>query len=504
MSEHQGSLQPNSVRFRKWSKYLILSLPIIISFFQIRILDNDFYFLYSMGKYIVNHGFPYTDVLSMHSNMKIVVQQWLSSIIFYFIYNLLGKFGVIALVYISNICICILTYRYISLVTNNTTIAAVLSAVIDLVLFDPFMVTRPQIFTYVILLLEIILLERHARTKSIKYLFALPVLSLLLINLPAAMWPMLFIFMLPYVAGSIPVHFESYKNDPSGNLLALLAAMAVSIVLGFLNPYGPDNMLYLTTSYGHDSFEIIAEMKAPSLSMMEGKALYALLAVICILAFFIKKRQFSVRFFLLFAGTLLLGMMQIKGIPYFLLFGVPASSYLLKDLNTETLTKPFKKYLTKRVNILLIVFLAVSLGYICESRFFQTLDIKESQDIRFYHLNNIIEILNDSDEPVILYTNFNNGQYLEFNGYHPYIDGRAEVFTVDNNKRYDYFDEYYLIYNSGIYYRDFIDKYQFNYLIINNDIDSYLYLSLIHDDDFEIVYSGSDILLFKSITQDLE
>ena len=123
MSEHQGSLQPNSVRFRKWSKYLILSLPIIISFFQIRILDNDFYFLYSMGKYIVNHGFPYTDVLSMHSNMKIVVQQWLSSVIFYFVYNLLGKFGVIALVYISNICICILTYRYISLVTNNTTIA---------------------------------------------------------------------------------------------------------------------------------------------------------------------------------------------------------------------------------------------------------------------------------------------------------------------------------------------------------------------------------------------
>ena len=98
----------NSKEMPLWCKILFLSLPIIISFFQIRTLDNDFFFLYKMGEYIVHRGFPYTDVLSMHSSMKIVVQQWLSAVIYYFSYNTFGQFGVIGLVYICNTGIVIL------------------------------------------------------------------------------------------------------------------------------------------------------------------------------------------------------------------------------------------------------------------------------------------------------------------------------------------------------------------------------------------------------------
>ena len=50
--------------------------------------------------------------------------------------------------------------------------------------------------------------------------------------------------------------------------------------------------------------------------------------------------------------------------------------------------------------------------------------------------------------------------------------------------------------HGGIYYREFIDKYQFNYLSVSRGMDSHMYQSLIHDEDFEVVYDSDDVVLF--------
>lgn len=496
MTDRQSKLQTNTFKLPLWGKILILALPVIISFFQLRILDNDFYFLYPTGEYIVNNGFPHADFLSMHSSMNLVVQQWLSSVIFYFSYSIFGEFGVMALLYLCYAGICVLTYRFISLITGNDIIAAVVSVLVNILVFDPFMVTRPQMFTYLILLAGVCLLEKHVKTKSIKYLAGLPVLSVLLINLHAAMWPMLMVFMLPYLVSAIPLKTGPENNFSSGNLLGILAAMAASTLVGIINPYGLDNMLYLLTSYGRGSFELISEMGPADLSTPEGLTFFALFAVVLLIALFYKKRLLSARFLLLFAGTFVLGLKQIKGIPYFLLIGFPASTYLISGFDFGSITAKLKNTVTKTVKVLLVIFFCCALVYICEARYFQTGDIRQSKMEHYDHLNDVVTILNNSSSPVVLYANFNDGQYLEFNGFHPYIDGRAEVFYADNNNEYDYFDEYLCLYNGGFYYRDFIDKYRFNYLIIDKELDSYVYLSMLHDDDFGMLYDSSDISLF--------
>lgn len=496
MTENTISIQANTDKLSKRVKAIILALPIIISFFQVRVLDCDFYFLYSIGDYIVHHGFPFTDVLSMHSSMRIVVQQWLSSVIFYYVYTFLGKYGVISLVYICNTVICYFTYRITVLISKNDVIAVAVAALTNFFVFDAFMVTRPQIFTYTILMVEIYLLEMHVQTKKSKYLIGIPVLSLLLINLHAAMWLMLFVFMLPYLLSAIPVKIENFKKEAQGNFLYLIAVAAVSGVAGLLNPYGIDNMLYLFSSYGEDSFTIIMEMKPTSLHGSEGNLLFITLGITIVILCFIRKKVPTIRFFLLFFGTLVLGLLQLKGIPYFMLFGVPAFTYVLRDLSILNLAKPIKKIMTKTAKVLSIIFFSICFIYVCEARFFITNDIKLFQEDHLSHLDDAIEILDKVEGPVILYTNFNDGQYLEFNGYHPYIDGRAEVFLKSNNKEYDYFYEYASMFDGGIYYRDFIDKYDFNYLIIHSNTDCTLYNALIHDEDFEIVYWSYDVNLF--------
>lgn len=495
----------NSKEMPLWYKILFLSLPIIISFFQVRILDSDFYFLYKIGEYIVHRGFPYTDILSMHSGMKIVVQQWLSAVLYYFAYNTFGQYGVIGLVYICNTGIVILTYRFISMITKNDMISLLFTGLINFFIFDPFIVTRPQVFTYLILLATVCLLEKHVLTKKSVYLIGVPVLSLLLINLHAAMWPMLLVFMLPYIVDSIPLKVEKYKKEPNGNCLYILAAFAVSIVMGLINPYGIENMLYLTKSYGHGSFNLILEMKPTSLTATEGIMFFVAIAITAVITLFIKKRAVTARFFLLYCGTLLIGLMQVKGIPYFFLFGLPAFMYMIKDFELSSVTKYTQKIVTNRIKVLLKIFFASAFVFLCVSRLNTTREANLSMQVHRYDLDRCIEIINQSEDPMIfLYTNFNDGQYLEFNGFRPYIDGRAEIFLAENNHYYDVFEEYYCLFNGGIYYKDFLNKYHFNYIILDKDIDSYMYECVLRDTDYEQLYDSYDITLFRKTNWTLD
>lgn len=504
MSDNAISTKPALKKNGKLPVIIIVLIPFIISFFQLRIIDNDFYFLYSTGEYIVKNGFPFTDMLSMHSSMKIIVQQWLSSVLFYYVYLYLGKYGVFALLYICYGAICYLTYSLSKLISNNPIVSAFVTAITNFLVFDPFLVTRPQMFTYVILLLEVYLLEKHVQTKKVNYLFAIPVLSLLLVNMHGAMWAMLLVFMLPYLVSAVFFKTKNFTLEAQGNLLALIATFAGSIVIGLLNPYSWEAMIYLTSSYGQRSLSIISEMHSTSLDSNEGLTFFIVFGVTGLIVCFIKKRQFARRFFLLYAGTLLLALLQIKGIPYFYLFGIPAFTYMIKDFNPGMLKKYLKDYDKKKYKVLSGIFLSLCLVYVCEARLFTTQELNESREDHYNRLDEVVAILDKSEEPVVLYTNFNDGQYLEFKGYHPFIDGRAELFLYKNNKEYDYFTEYSSLRSAGYYYQDFIDKYEFNYLIVSKASDSYLYFSLIHDKEYELVYYSFDVNLFVKKTAENE
>ena len=480
----------------KWLKYIILLFPFVIACFQLRTLDNDFYFLYPTGEYILKNGFHHTDFLSMHTDMKLVLQQWLSTVVFYLTYSRLGMIGLSVLLYICYALICFLAYKTIRLITKNELVAAVLSAVIDILIFNPFIVTRPQIFTYVILILDIWLLEKHVQTKKHKYLAGIPLLSLAQINLHASMWPMIFVFMLPYIANAIPVKIKSFKFEAEGSLLGLFAALAAGALVGFINPYGLDNVIYLTSSYGQNKLsETIAEMQPSSIGMHYGKIMIILAILLGVVGFFIKGKKFSVRFFCLFIGTLMLGLMHLKGIPYFFIFGVIAFSYVLKDIEVKIPDK-LKDKITRRTEILAAVILLLITASVSAYNLIRSLEAVPGKKVHYEHLDKVIEILDKSDEPVVLYANFNDGQYLEYKGYHPYIDGRAELFLFQNNEDYEYIGEYYDLRSAHMYYRDFTDRYGFNYLILGESSDRYLLESLLHDDDFELVYEQGRVLLF--------
>lgn len=479
-----------------WLKYIVLFFPFVVACFQLRHLDNDFFFLYPTGEYILNHGFPHTDFLSMHSNMKIVVQQWLSSVIFYLSYSKLGKIGLFALLYASFAGICFFTYRLNILISKNELIAVFMSTISSTIIFAPLIVTRPQTFTYLLLLIELYLLEKHVQTKKIRYLIGLPLISLAIINLHASMWSMMFIFMLPFIAGAIPVHYRAIKHEAEGNLLYLLLSMALSAAAGFINPYGMENVFYLFSSYGDTKLnDTIAEMLPTNITTTYGKILIGILLLMGIAVFFFKKNAFSVRHFCLFFGTLILGFLHRKGTPYFFIFGMSAFTYAIKDFELK-LPEKLTSRITKTAKVLIAAILIITTGFTCGNSLLKSIDSNRGFWSHYKDLDAIIAILKESEEPVILYANFNDGQYFEYNGFHPYIDGRAELFLEQNNKEFDYYGEWCDLRSAKVYYRDFLDKYGFNYVVLGEATDRYLFASIIRDDDFEIKYQNGSTYLF--------
>ena len=483
-----------SNKFPRWLLVILLLIPIFIACFQTRILDNDFYFLYPTGEYIVKNGFPHTDFLSMHTNMEITVQQWLSSVFFYYVYSLFGKYGVISLIYICYAVINYLLYRLSLLITRNELLSVLITWLSGFFLFFHYMVSRPHIFTYIVILLEVYLLEKYIQTNKKAFLAGLPLLSMIQINLHASMWPMLFVFMAPFIISASLSFSKQLKKYACGSLLPLLIAMIISIIAGFINPYGLTNMLYMTSTAGHEHVNLIREMNSTSTETLYGFVFFALLLAMGIIAFAKREKTFAMRYFLLFAGTLFIALKHYKGIPYFLLMGIPSFGYMLSDINFS-LSSPFKK--TRRNTILIAALLTVSLASICIQLFNYSKIVNHLYLDRYEQLDRVIEILDQNNGEKTLFTDFDDSQYFEFHGYPAFVDGRTELFLKKNNGECDYFEEYYDFVKGKTYYKDFINKYGFNYFVFNKEKGQNTYLPLMHDEEFEIIFESENVYLIK-------
>ena len=115
----------------------------------------------------------------MHSNMDLVVQQWLSDIIFYKLYSAFGVIGLSLIVIVMYIAFSLLLYKFCTMMTNRRLVTTLVTLIANAYMIALCMVPRPQIFTYCIILIELIMLESYVRSGNFKYLIVLPFLSVL-------------------------------------------------------------------------------------------------------------------------------------------------------------------------------------------------------------------------------------------------------------------------------------------------------------------------------------
>lgn len=508
--------------------------------------DNDGWFLLNSGRYVENYGIPHTEPFTIHQGFHFVMQQWLFALGLWKIYEINQMQGMLLFNWIMGAVFIFVFYKLLQLVDLHNTAVSRIMTIGATALMSVYFTQRPQIASSLIFLIEIYVLEylkeKERPPWTIYGLFF--ILSALLINLHAAMWPMLSVFVLPYLAESIfgariPwfTHIFLWKWKYTALLWVPI------LIAGFLNPYGIESMTYAFHSYGYEEINaLITEMRPLSLGSNSYSSI--ILSIILILTVIYARNPLPLHWILLFAGTAFMALLAVRSVFLFLIAGLFPLAFILHRSSfkkAESKATTWKR--TWPMVILMSLAATVGLLFILEkytippdklgllitiicfllllSLFYAYILWKErtrQNEIRanarnlfftlvllllaplfyLYHdiplvnpaLKKSIEVIQEdaADRPISLWTGYNEGPYAEFHGFPCYIDARAEVFLPKSNHKKDVFKEYVSLKDGLLDYHDFMKHYHFTHLLTTTKDPLYTYLK--NDKDYVLLWDS--------------
>ena len=478
-------------------------IVLLIAFFPIiHTLDADGYFILREGRNIVESGIQFTNTGFIIPGTATVVQQWLWAAGVFMVQSMSGDTGLKLLLLSIYLIDNILFYQIARCKGCNSFYSGIFTIIFALFMFT-FINIRPTLITVMFLMFEIGMLDEFQITKDEFKMWTFPVImfliSICLINIHAALWPMVLVFMLPYV---VPPMFtkifpfeKKEKLDKKKKIILLVAVIAV-IVGGFINPYGIEGMMYLYNSYNPMLNSLgIRELASPSMTGYTGILLTASMLICAYYTFIWKAYHRTVPAYAayLLAGCLIMTILHQKNL-FLVAFAFPMYMAEIfagrKDRTIEKLkTNKIAGILAvviEAVCVLCLIVPAVQTAYPETER-----DVTPVQAVAW-----LDDHINDLYKPTTkIYTDFNTGAYVEYKGYKGFMDARPELYFKSINKKADYIKDYQRFSASKKDYESVMNKYKFDYLIVypETKLDTYLQ----NDEKAELVDESSSNKLYK-------
>lgn len=465
----------------------VFLFPIILTLIFASNVNNDIWFQLAEGKYIAKDGFFAVDPLTMHEGLNMTVQIPFYALITHYVYSLFGMLGIYVAMLLVVFLITLLIYRFCMLLSDKNVNVSLLITLItsSMMSFYGLFVTRPQMFSYVFFISTLYILEFYIKTKNKKCLFFLPIISLLQINFHASLWWLLIIVMAVYLVDGFKnkkLHLEGYEKKP---LVIALIGMAIA---GFINPYGYKAILYLLNSFNAFPIkEIVGEMMPLPLLSDQGLIVWGFVFGIILIYIFGNRQRIRMRHLMLFFGFLALGIDAQRGLAQFFLVMITPLALMFKDASFEKFGSAKMRRAISIWSGILVLYLIFVIGFVK----LPTAGEPKSQFLRqaFQVIDDDVAASGKDRSQIKIYTGYGDGAYFEFKGYKPYIDPRAEVFLKKNNGKEDILLEWYEMTRGYTKIKDFLDKYDFDYLLVRNDS---AILTGLEDERYELIYRAGD------------
>ena len=474
----------------QWIIALLLIMAVIGILFKMLTLhfNGDNYFMFAHARVLLDKGFVNTDPLSMHTDFKFAMTQWLYALIIYLLKINIGNNAVIIFQYIIFFLISLVFYNIAKFFITDSCNRLLIVTAVMIRFFISYCNVRPYFVTILLCLTEIYVLERFFQSGNKKILVILPLLSIAAINFHNTMWVSLFLVLACYVAEEL---FKAFKEQKTEEVCMLIVIGLISLLCGLINPYGLEYITYIFSSmvalkpfYGYID-ELIGSVRCISFYSVVIADAAAIL-----LLYRFKKKLMPIRHLLLMGGFFIMGLMaQRNNILYYSLgqIGFLYAAGFLKPLFDGEGAYKRKRFTQVAIRAVLIVFALTALFCVNPK------DHLES--CQFDACDYFVE--NDVSKDAKIFDFFNYGGYLEYLGFHPYMDPRAEMFGKEINKVKDVASEYINQYYSSDAdeFKSFVTEYGFEYLIFSNGSTTLkekaeqtnLYKE-IYTDDYSIIY----------------
>ena len=478
--------------------YIIFALFIIfITAVSVRrVMQNDIFFTIATGREMLANGYDNMDHLTWHEGLSFYKLRWAFDIIMTLLYNVTGFTGI----YIFVIIIAVLTMLslfYILIKQKNNKVLAFIATICSSLIMAGIgtFTARAQIMSYLFLLLEVFFIERLLLTNKKRYYIYLFLISVLLVNFHASVWPVSIILVMPFLAEAILNKIIKKKKNikleiENLNIKPLIITIILLFIGSFLSPIGVYTYIYMFKVMGTISSEFIAELQPTNLLTSLGMCSMLVVYTIIALA---TKAKIKVRDLLLFFGLFIMAALAVRNQSFFYIIGFIPLTRIVNDFfetyDNEHLLEKLTSKLNK--NSLLAILAICILIFMIPAIIQRTME--EYVDKKAYPVDATEYILNNLDyENMRIYDHFNFGSYLEFKGIKTFIDSRCEVYCKEFNN-VDILEDWLNVINCTKHYDEIFEKYNIDYAIVYNTekINTYLskdenYTKLYEDDYFSI------------------
>lgn len=313
----------------------ILGIALLFASFKLP-LDPDLFWHLRAGKDILRIGIPYVDWYSHtmssffwidHEYGQQVLMTWL---------NNLGGFKALAIAYTALIAFTLSVALRWSTYKKLPWTWSLVGGVVIALASRSFIGTRPQMFTYLFILVTLGLVRRGLATHKLRWFVLIPVLFAIWANLHASFLAGFIILLTLLTTESIKVAMGKTallgQRTSIRSLGWLAIAGLVAVPATFLNPYRWNIWLEpyrtLTDKALHDN---IVEWFGVQPYNTTGMILFGAV-VLLVLAIVIRQNRADLSDVALSMGFFVAAVMAVRNIPIFLLFSVPLALESLRTL----------------------------------------------------------------------------------------------------------------------------------------------------------------------------
>ena len=482
---------------------IIVVLLICIAFTSKR-FENDTFYTIKVGESILKHGIDMKDHFSWHK-LPYTYPHWLFDIITYKIY----QFGKLRGLYIFTILFYTLTgisFYLINLKRNKSYFVSLLFSIMAIIMTARFAVARAQLVTYFFFLLEIYSIEQLLSTGKKRYGIILFILCLLIANVHAAVWPMYFVLMLPYLFEEfIGLISSKIKNKPklgvfqdklvikrNKNIKYLLIVFGVSLFIGLLTPIGFTPYTYFIKIMQGNTTEYIEEHKP--LILVNNLFVVGYLFIMLIPLIFTKVK-IRLSDLAMMGGLLLMSFISVRHISF---LGIIGMFYLCRLISN------IGKINTKHVldfEFPIYSVLVVLVTIVITSGFVYSVNSKQDYvDKNNYPVDMVKWMKKNLDmDSVRLYNDYDYGSYLIYKDIPVFIDSRSDLYTKPFNGKRDIFDE---CMKMTEHYGRVFKKYSITHILVYKDTD--LNQILAASPNYELLQREGRFCLYKYTAIDSE
>lgn len=486
------------IKYKLLNIVLILLIVIFVICKVLKSFPNDTFFTIAIGNQVLSNGIEKIDRLVWHNNLEYTNSRWLFDIIIALFYRKFGFNGIYILTIIFAVFQSLLFYYILRKISNRKLLSFLFTLIIINCIENEF-VARAQIVSFFLFLLEFYSIEKVTESECKKrYIAYLIIIPILLANMHASVFPMYFIFYLPYIAEFILSKLNLKFNENSKiiiqkrNIKKLIILFFIGILCGFIKPLYVHPFSDMIKANSEVAVNMIKELK-PIKIIENIYFVFFIIITISIISF--TKTKVRITDCLYILGFCLLSLYAIRCIYFFYLISSICIFRIVNDcLNEYNINiKLHNNYIKIFLSILSILLLISYCLKLMTSKMNE--NYIETQKYPIDAANYILDNLNVNN--MRIWNHFNFGSYLEFKGIPVFIDSRSGMYTEEFNKDVTIFEDWANVVEGIVSYKKIFDKYEITHaLLYNNElINLYIY----DDSDWKQIYQDDIFSLYEKI-----